>query len=97
MTTLQDNCPELTFREAEAEVLRAGHALARVILEYGSGGSTVLAAGMPEKLVFSVESDRDWAIRLQHEIRPATCRHQRPSIISTSPQPVGAHMEQLDD
>ncbi len=32
-----------------------------VILEYGSGGSTLLAAGQDHSLVMSVESDRDWA------------------------------------
>ena len=57
--------PPLYFSEAEAEALRAAYAGARVILEYGSGGSTVLAAGMPGKRVFSVESDWAWALRLQ--------------------------------
>ncbi|SDE52658.1 hypothetical protein SAMN04488105_104312 [Salipiger thiooxidans] len=47
--------------EAEAALLRELYAGAEVILEYGSGGSTALAAGMPGKSVFSVESDRDWA------------------------------------
>ncbi|MBN8186282.1 hypothetical protein [Salipiger thiooxidans] len=47
--------------EAEAALLRELYAAAEVILEYGSGGSTALAAGMPGKSVFSVESDRDWA------------------------------------
>ncbi|MBV2361201.1 hypothetical protein KUH32_15665 [Thalassococcus sp. CAU 1522] len=47
--------------EPEAAVLRAAYARADVILEYGSGGSTVMAAEMPDKTVFSVESDRDWA------------------------------------
>lgn len=53
--------PELTLPEAEASLLRAEYARAEVILEYGSGGSTVLAGEMPGKTVFSVESDRDWA------------------------------------
>ncbi|WP_353472632.1 hypothetical protein PVT71_01010 [Salipiger sp. H15] len=53
--------PELTLPEAEAALLHAEYARAGVILEYGSGGSTALAAGMPGKTVFSVESDRDWA------------------------------------
>ncbi len=33
---------------------------AGVILEYGSGGSTVLAGDMPGKAITSVESDRAW-------------------------------------
>ena len=45
---------------AEAAALRAAYAQAGVILEYGSGGSTVLAAEMPGKVVFSVESAADW-------------------------------------
>lgn len=56
--------PELSFTEAEAEVVMATYAAASVILEYGSGGSTVLAAEMTGKLVISVESDMDWAMRM---------------------------------
>lgn len=57
--------PELTLPEAEAERLRAAYAGASVILEYGSGGSTVMAAEIPGKTVFSVESDRDWAAMMR--------------------------------
>ncbi|MCA0942362.1 hypothetical protein LCM08_23230 [Salipiger pacificus] len=53
--------PELTLPEAEAALLRDEYARAAVILEYGSGGSTVLAGEMPGKTVFTVESDKDWA------------------------------------
>ncbi|NHQ74717.1 hypothetical protein HAT86_09595 [Roseovarius gahaiensis] len=53
--------PELTLPEAEADRLRTAYDDAQVILEYGSGGSTVMAAEMPGKFVFSVESDKDWA------------------------------------
>lgn len=53
--------PELTLPEAEAARLSAAYDDAQVILEYGSGGSTVMAAEMPGKFVFSVESDKDWA------------------------------------
>lgn len=59
--------PVLTFPEAEANHLRAAYKAATVILEYGSGGSTVLAANLPGKLVISVESDRDWAISLERQ------------------------------
>ena len=57
--------PEPTLPEAEAQRLRAAYEAAQVILEYGSGGSTVMAAQMPGKSVFSVESDRDWAQRMR--------------------------------
>ena len=53
--------PELTLPDAEAARLRTAYEGAQVILEYGSGGSTVMAAEMPGKSVFSVESDKDWA------------------------------------
>ncbi|WP_181164457.1 hypothetical protein [Amaricoccus solimangrovi] len=53
--------PVLTLPEAEAAALRRIYSGAEVILEYGSGGSTVLAAGMPGKTVTSVESDAAWA------------------------------------
>jgi len=52
--------PTLTLPPAEAEAVRTVYEAADVILEYGSGGSTALAAQMPGKTVFSVESDADW-------------------------------------
>jgi hypothetical protein len=62
------NWPELTLPDDEALILRNNYANASVILEFGSGGSTVLASKHTGKLVFSVESDREWAVRLQYEI-----------------------------
>ncbi|MGI3171479.1 class I SAM-dependent methyltransferase [Pseudooceanicola sp. C21-150M6] len=53
--------PELTLPEEEAVAVRAAYAKAKVILEYGSGGSTVVASELPGKQVWSVESDPDWA------------------------------------
>ncbi len=53
--------PALTLPPEEAEALRSAYAEASVILEYGSGGSTILAAEMEGKRVTSVESDRGWA------------------------------------
>lgn len=47
--------------DAEAAHLRKVYGQADVILEYGSGGSTVVAAELPGKRLFSVESDEDWA------------------------------------
>ena len=57
--------PELTMPGDEAARLRAAYETADVILEYGSGGSTVMAADMPGKTVFSVESDKDWALMMR--------------------------------
>lgn len=60
--------PELSFPLEEMQLVRRVYDSAHIILEYGSGGSTILASEQPAKLVFSVESDHAWAIRLQHEI-----------------------------
>ena len=57
--------PVLTLPPDEAALLRAEYARAGVILEYGSGGSTVLAGGMAGKRVFSVESDAGWIGKMQ--------------------------------
>lgn len=57
--------PHLTMPAPEAELLRSVYADADTILEYGSGGSTVLAADMPGKTVFSVESDKNWAAMMR--------------------------------
>ena len=54
--------------EAEAAHLRAAYAEADAILEYGAGGSTMLAARMPGKRVWSVESDADWAATLRDRL-----------------------------
>ncbi len=51
----------MTMPAAEAAALASAYAKARVVLEYGSGGSTVLAGELPGKVVFSVESDQAWA------------------------------------
>ena len=52
--------PALTLPEAEAAWLREAYGAARTILEYGSGGSTALAASMHGKTIWSVESDWGW-------------------------------------
>lgn len=56
--------PELTMPEAEAKALRAAYAGAGTVLEYGSGGSTVMAAEAGAS-VWSVESDANWAAMMQ--------------------------------
>lgn len=54
--------------EAEVEHLIRTYAAAKVILEYGSGGSTEIAAGLPGKYIMSVESDRNWARGLREKL-----------------------------
>ncbi|MFN3282295.1 MAG: hypothetical protein ACK40I_11610 [Tabrizicola sp.] len=65
----------LTFDDAEAKFLARAYAGAGTILEYGSGGSTVLAAELGAR-VFSVESDRNWAARLAEHVAPISDRVQ---------------------
>lgn len=52
--------PELTFIPEVAELVRKYYEAADVILEYGSGGSTVMASEMAGKTIYSVESSRVW-------------------------------------
>ena len=51
--------------------VREAYAAAQVILEYGSGGSTIMAAAMTDKYILSVESDEAWAVRLQLQLDAA--------------------------
>lgn len=57
--------PVLSFTPDVAAWVTDHYKAANVILEYGSGGSTVLAAEMGDKQVFSVESDGLWMKRMQ--------------------------------
>lgn len=57
--------PILTLPKEEAVHLKTIYQNADVILEYGSGGSTVLASEMPGKTLTSVESDPDWVASMQ--------------------------------
>jgi hypothetical protein len=67
--------PDLTMPEAEAAALLAAYAGAGAVLEYGSGGSTVLAAEAGAE-VWAVESDAAWAAKMQawFAAHPATGR-----------------------
>lgn len=59
------DAPGLTMPEPEADLLRATYAGAGVILEYGSGGSTLVAAAAAGSAVITVESDRAWYLRMK--------------------------------
>ena len=56
--------PDFAFPEAEARALGAAYEGATTILEYGSGGSTAMAALLPGRTVFAVESDRAYIAEL---------------------------------
>jgi hypothetical protein len=59
----------LTFPPRVAEFVASQYAPGRMILEYGSGGSTLLAARSGCRVI-SVESDRAWAARLTTALAP---------------------------
>ena len=56
--------PDLTLPAAEAEALRAAYSSAKTVLEYGAGGSTLMAAELGAE-VWAVESDPAWAQMMQ--------------------------------
>ncbi|ESW59640.1 MAG: hypothetical protein Q27BPR15_16330 [Rhodobacter sp. CACIA14H1] len=58
--------PKLTLPPEAATLLREQYAKAQSILEFGSGGSTLVAAEREGTVTFSVESDADWADRMRH-------------------------------
>ena len=87
--------PVLTFPKEVAALVRRTYASARVILEYGSGGSTFVAAGTPGKRVTSVESDPVWANRMR-EIAAAHDLPSPPAVVYVDIGPVGAWARALD-
>jgi hypothetical protein len=60
-----DQQPILTMPPDESAALIAAYKRAAVILEYGTGGSTVVAASRAACRVFSVESSADWLAKMQ--------------------------------
>lgn len=66
--------PALTLPPEEAEWVCSHYQAANVILEYGSGGSTVLASELSGKKVFSVESDKMWYRMMKRYLRQACCQ-----------------------
>ena len=69
----RDNFP-LTLPSKERHFIRQAYAESKGVLEYGSGGSTVLAARMGTPII-SVESSRDWATSLRVELEKIEGRH----------------------
>ena len=56
--------PDMSFPDAEKAWVKEHYQDARVILEYGSGGSTVFGGEMLGSRIFSVESDANWLANL---------------------------------
>ena len=63
--------PESSLPEEVETFLTKHYKRAKVILEYGSGASTVTAAEQKNKKVFAVESDKFWARNLKRYLRDA--------------------------
>lgn len=66
--------PELTFPSEVAAFVTAEYQAAATILEYGTGGSTVLASELPGKKIFAVESDPKWLCALNSYIATSDCK-----------------------
>jgi len=58
------SAPEFSMPEIQQALVREAYQNASVILEYGSGGSTALAASLPDKFIISVENDPRWAANM---------------------------------
>lgn len=54
--------------EAQIKYLTEAYHKAQVILEYGSGGSTMIAARLPGKYVMSVESSLAWTREMRQQL-----------------------------
>lgn len=67
---------KLTLGDTEARALADAYGKGGVILEYGSGGSTVLALRSGVEFIMSVESDRDWADRLSGTLKESFRRER---------------------
>ncbi|MEQ9693265.1 hypothetical protein [Shimia sp. SDUM112013] len=63
--------PDLTFPDEVSDWVRSHYESAGVILEYGSGGSTVMGSELSGKHLFSVESDRRWYRMMLRYLRQA--------------------------
>lgn len=82
--------PKLTFPKPVIERVFYEYERATNILEYGTGGSTVLAAEMDQKKIVAVESDKDWAINLRKYLDNSPSTKSSPSIIHADIGPTGA-------
>lgn len=60
--------PQLTLPKEVSLHLEKIYRNSDTILEYGSGGSTILASEMNDKTIFSVENDLNWSNKMKHYI-----------------------------
>ncbi|MEG2941642.1 MAG: hypothetical protein RR969_08680 [Thermomonas sp.] len=83
--------PEMT--DAEIGVLRECFSKASSLVEFGSGGSTLLAVRSPSlRRIWSVESDPAWIARLRAEPDVATAEQSgRLNLLAADIGPVGGY------
>lgn len=62
----KESLPEPSFPKKEKELVEEHYLKNKTILEYGSGGSTLLAASMEGKKIYSVENDAAWAKKMEN-------------------------------
>ena len=72
--TIERDGPRFMMPEAEKSLVERCYQKASSVLEYGAGGSTGYAAGLPDKRVVSIESDAEWlgALRRYFDRNPGT-------------------------
>ena len=88
--------PQLTFPDDVAQYVSEAYARHDSILEYGSGGSTVLASEMDGKHVVSVESDARWTLDMQAYLEASKATVSRPRLIPVNIGPTGPWGRPID-
>lgn len=73
--------PALTFPRQVSEFVLEAYGSSQFILEYGSGGSTVVASEMLSKKILSVESDKSWAQDLFCYLETSSATKSMPKIM----------------
>ncbi|MBP5980046.1 MAG: tetratricopeptide repeat protein [Halomonas sp.] len=61
--------PQSSFPPEVEELVINAYKNANVILEYGTGGSTLIAAKMKGKIIYGVENDHAWAVNVSQVLK----------------------------
>ncbi|WP_273145384.1 hypothetical protein [Oceanicaulis alexandrii] len=88
--------PKLTFPDDVAKYVTEAYERHDSILEYGSGGSTVLASELEGKHVVSVESDARWTLDMQAYLEGSPKTRSKPRLIPVNVGPTGPWGRPLD-
>lgn len=82
--------PQLTFPDDVAKYVTDAYSRHDSILEYGSGGSTVLASEMEGKHVVSIESDKAWTDNLNAYLHQSGAVSSLPTVTHVDVGATGA-------